>query len=78
MKNISQAEIDLAKKEHDKKWAKRKKTICRSFYFLLAVGNIAITVFLAILNVDAQLGHYILSGFSGLSAFYFTYKLIGE
>lgn len=77
-KNITQSEIDQAKKEHDKMWAKRKRVLNRGFYFLMAVGMIAITVFLAILNSDPQTGHYVLSGFSGTAALYFAINLIGE
>lgn len=77
-KNISQAEIDSAKKEHDKKKTKRNKVLARLFYFVLAVGNIAIVAFLTIMNVDPQIGHYILSGFASVSALCFITKLIGE
>jgi hypothetical protein len=77
-KNITQAEIDSAKKEHLKAKAKRNKVIARGFNFLLAGGNIAITVFLTILNSDPQIGHYVLGAFSGITALYFTIKTIWE
>lgn len=76
--NVTDKELQEAKKEHDKAKAKRNKVIGRGFNFLLAGGNIAITVFLVILNSDPQLGHMILGAFSGITALYFTIKVIGE
>jgi hypothetical protein len=78
MKKITKAQEAEMRAEHQTKKAKRNKALTRLFYFVLAVGNIAIVAFLAILNTDPQIGHYILSGFAGVSALYFTINLIGE
>ena len=77
-KKITKAQEAEMKREHELAKSKRKVMVTRSFYFLLAGGNIAIAVFLGILNSDVQTGHLVLTGFSVASALFFTAKLIGE
>jgi hypothetical protein len=77
-KKITKAQELEMKQEHEQSKAKFKKATARLFYFLLAVGNIAIISFLTIMNASPELGHYILSGFAGASALCFIYKLIEE
>lgn len=78
MKKITKSQEAELKAEHLSRKAKRNKIVVRLFYFLIAIGNISIVAFLVILNADPQIGHYVLSAFSGISALYFTIKLIGE
>ena len=75
---ITKAQEAEMKVEHESRKAKRNKVIARGFNFIMAVGMFAIVAFLAILNADVQVGHYVLSGFAGTSALYFTIKTIWE
>jgi hypothetical protein len=77
-KKITKAQEAEMRAEHQANKQVRKKIYCRLFYFLLAVGNIAIIAFLSILNASPEYGHYALASVSGLSALYFTIKLISE
>jgi heme/copper-type cytochrome/quinol oxidase subunit 4 len=78
MKKITKAQEAEMKQEHQSNKAKRARIYKRLFYFLMAVGNLAVVAFLVIMNADPETGHYILASFSGISALYFTYNLIGE